>query len=99
MLNNVEEKMEFKEWLEARVAEPVRVAKTINRLLSDLRIVKDKVKIMGGMASPIVASQLEEAALALHKARRGVESAIEEPVDDPYADLRSQIAADLSKRV
>jgi hypothetical protein len=99
VLNNVEEKMEFKEWLEARVAEPVQVAKTINRLLSDLRIVKEKVKIMGGVASPIVANQLVEAANALHKARVGVESAIEEPEADPYADLRSQIAADISRRV
>jgi len=91
--------MEFKEWLEARTAEPVRVAKTINRLLTDLRIVKEKIKIMGGVASPIVANQLEEAAMALHKARMGVESVIEEPADDPYADLRSQIAADISRRV
>jgi len=68
--------MEFKEWLEARTAEPVRVAKTINRLLTDLRIVKEKIKIMGGVASPIVANQLEEAAMALHKARMGVESVI-----------------------
>jgi hypothetical protein len=51
------------------------------------------------MASSTVASKLEEAAIALHEAREGVESAIEEPEADPYADLRSTIAADISKRV